>query len=132
MRRLAVVALALALVAACSSSPEIGSGWSRVTPGDFAAELAAPKPEAAPKQVIVDVREPELFAAGHIPGAINMPWPNVKQTAPVELNAADDIVIVCHGGPMGDALAEILVAKGFTRVRNIAGGMDDWTGPTER
>lgn len=73
MRRFALPALALTLFAACSASPDIGSGWSRVTPHDFAAELSAPKPAAAPKQVIVDVREPELFAAGHIPGAINMP-----------------------------------------------------------
>lgn len=129
--RLVAFSCALLLATACDRSPSADSKWSRIDGASFAAELAAPRPESAPPQVIVDVREPELFAAGHIPGAINMPWPGAKSRAPEELDPAHDIVLVCHGGPMGDELAEILEARGFTTVRNLGGGMDQWSGPTE-
>jgi rhodanese-related sulfurtransferase len=122
----------LVLVTACGRSPGADSTWSRISGASFAAELAVPRPDSARPQVIVDVREPELFAAGHIPGAINMPWPAAKSRAPQELDPTHDIVLVCHGGPMGDELAEILEARGFTFVRNLAGGMNAWSGPTER
>jgi rhodanese-related sulfurtransferase len=88
-----------------------------------------PRPADARPLTIVDVREPELFAEGHIPGAINRPWPGVKATAATELSKDHAIVLVCHGGPMGDELADILVAAGFTDVRNLEGGMRQWRGP---
>lgn len=112
---------------ACSPSPADDAGWSRVDAASFSTELSAP---ASTPLVIVDVREPELFAAGHIPGAINMPWPDAKTRAPVELNPASRVVLVCHGGPMGDELAGILAGKGFGDVRNLAGGMNGWRGAT--
>ena len=79
--------------------------------------------------MLVDVREPELFAAGHIPGAINLPWPGVKETAAAQLPRDHAIVMICHGGPMGDDVAGRLVAAGFTDVRNLEGGMRAWRGP---
>ncbi len=122
--------LAVIMLLACSAEPKSGAAtWTRVEAAAFTAELAAPRAADAPPQVIVDVREPELFAAGHIPGAINMPWPGAKSAAPATLDPASEIVLVCHGGPMGDELAGILEARGFRAVRNLAGGMNRWTGP---
>jgi rhodanese-related sulfurtransferase len=123
--------VALALLVACGKAPGPESTWTRIDGPTFTAELAAGRPADAPPMVIVDVREPELFAEGHIPGAINMPWPDAKTRAPVELDLAHDIVLVCHGGPMGDELAQILDERGFTKVRNLAGGMNRWNGPVE-
>lgn len=130
MPRVAALAL-LALLAACGKAPSPDATWTRIDGPTFTAELAAGRPAEAPPMTIVDVREPELFAAGHIPGAINMPWPDVKTRAPDELDPSHDIVLVCHGGPMGDELAEILDQRGFPKVRNIAGGMNRWPGPVE-
>lgn len=123
--------ISLLLLAACSRDPGPDTAWTKIDGPTFTAELAAGRPADAPPRVIVDVREPELFAKGHIPGAINIPWPDAKHRVPDELNPGDDIVLVCHSGPMGDELAEILDERGFTRVRNLAGGMDRWTGPLE-
>ena len=81
--------------------------------------------------VIVDVREPELFKAGHIPGAINIPYPDAKTRALEELKPDQNIVFVCHGGPMGAELAGILAAKGYKQVRNLTGGMRQWSGSLE-
>lgn len=124
----AMLLLATVALAACGRPPGPDAGYTWVTPADFAAEIAVPRPADARPLTIVDVREPELFAEGHIPGAINRPWPDVKATAAAELSKDHAIVLVCHGGPMGDELADILVAAGFTGVRNLEGGMRKWRG----
>jgi rhodanese-related sulfurtransferase len=78
--------------------------------------------------VIVDVREPELFAAGHIRGAINIPYDDAKPRIVKELLPTDRIVFVCHGGPMGDELGHLLAEQGYPAVYNLKGGMKKWKG----
>ena len=80
--------------------------------------------------VIVDVREPELFSAGHIKGAINIPYDDAKPRVLRELSRKDRIVFVCHGGPMGDELGRLLVKNGYPDVSNLKGGMKNWKGET--
>ena len=78
---------------------------------------------------IVDVREPELFTKGHIPGAINIPYDGAHSRVLKELSPKDRIVFVCHGGPMGDELGDLLIKNGYTSVYNLKGGMRNWSGP---
>lgn len=78
---------------------------------------------------IVDVREPELFAKGHIPGAINIPYDDAHSRVLKELSPKDRIVFVCHGGPMGDELGDLLIKNGYASVYNLKGGMRGWSGP---
>lgn len=78
--------------------------------------------------IIVDVREPNEFAAGHIRGAINIPYDDAKPRIVKELAPKDRIVFVCHGGPMGDELGKLLVKNGYPDVYNLAGGMKKWKG----
>jgi rhodanese-related sulfurtransferase len=78
--------------------------------------------------VIVDVREPELFSAGHIRGAINIPYDDAKPRVVKELARLDRIVFVCHGGPMGDELGKMLAKHGYPTVYNLKGGMKKWKG----
>ena len=82
--------------------------------------------------VIVDVREPELYKEGHIPGAINIPYDGAHERVLKELKPSDRIVFVCHGGPMGDELAGILVENGYLSVHNLKGGMRWWSGDLVR
>lgn len=82
--------------------------------------------------VVVDVREPWLFKRGHVPGSVNIPFDTARQRVLKELSPGDTIVFVCHGGPMGDELGELLVENGYTRVYNLTGGMRRWRGPVER
>ena len=80
---------------------------------------------------IVDVREKELYVAGHIQGAVNIPYKIAKERIQFLLKKSDGkIIFVCHGGPMGDKLAAILIGKGFKEVYNLKGGMKLWNGPT--
>ena len=81
---------------------------------------------------VVDVREPELFIKGHVPGAINIDYYDNAETSILKLSPKDRIVFICHGGPMGDELSEILTKNGYTNVYNVKGGMRKWNGPIEK
>lgn len=81
--------------------------------------------------VIVDVREPELYTQGHVPGAINIPYdddPQKQKEILKQLSPKDRIVFICHGGPMGDELGELLMKNGYKDVYNVKGGMRKWKG----
>ncbi len=84
------------------------------------------------KEVIVDVREPWRYNKAHIPGAINIPFDGAHERVAKELPKDSRIVFVCHGGPMGDELSEILLDNGFKDVYNLKGGMRKWKGELTR
>lgn len=75
--------------------------------------------------VIVDLREPNLYNKGHIPGAVLMPLADFdKQYTLLDKNKR--IILVCHTGPMGDASGQFLKTKGYEQVLNLDGGMRNW------
>lgn len=75
---------------------------------------------------IVDVREPEEFAAGHIPGAVNLPLGRIRFTANKELSPEDEIVLVCRSGRRSVTAARILKKMGYRKLYNLTGGMLMW------
>jgi rhodanese-related sulfurtransferase len=85
----------------------------------------------------VDVREPDEFAAGHLPGARSSPRGFLEVRADLEHYKRDPwfadrsrpIVVYCGGGHRSALAAWTLAQMGFTRVESIAEG---WTGWTER
>lgn len=79
--------------------------------------------------LLVDVREAEEFAAGHLRGAINLPYKTAKTKVLSVLSRRDRIVFVCHGGPMGHELGTLLAENNFPEVYNLIGGMKKWRGP---
>jgi rhodanese-related sulfurtransferase len=119
---LAAGACALALTGACGRRSTV---YAMLTPAQLQQQLAAHD-----SLVIVDVREPVEFAAHHIPGARLMPYQAARGRVLQELKPQDHVVFVCHEGPMGDELAQLLAAHGYPFVANLQGGMAAWTGPT--
>lgn len=97
-----------------------------------AQELAAMM--RADEAVVVDVREPHEFAAGHIPGAINIP---LSRFQPSKLPAAPGkkLVLNCQGGKRSAlALDRCGVAQGAVDT-HLAGGFGGWQAanlPVER
>ena len=74
--------------------------------------------------LLLDVREPEEWDAGHAPGASSVPMGQVREHAQ-ELPHDRRIVVVCRSGGRSAAVTESLLGWGFDAV-NLAGGMCAW------
>jgi rhodanese-related sulfurtransferase len=77
--------------------------------------------------VVVDLREPERFAGGHLRGAVNYPWKRgVFLSIYKSLPKNGEIFLVSEDGGFGLEALRILVNAGFTGARSIEGGMLNW------
>lgn len=76
-------------------------------------------------EYILDVRQPEEFEAGHIPGSILIPL-DVLETRLSELPRNEKIVVVCRSGNRSATGRDILINAGFETVTSMAGGMNEW------
>ena len=85
---------------------------------------------AADPPLLLDVREPEEFVGelGHIAGSLLVPLDALARRLPKLLGYHDrEIVVVCRAGARSCSAGAILRLAGFTRVKNLAGGMLQWT-----
>ena len=77
--------------------------------------------------LVVDVREPNEFAGGHVLGAKNLPLARLDSPGADLAKRKDRPVIVyCDGGERGTKAAAALKRQGFTRVVNLSGGISAW------
>ncbi len=83
------------------------------------AELLA-LPEQHERQ-IVDVREPDEFNLGAVPGAVNIPLGELRRRLE-ELNRGKELIVYCSVGLRSYLAARILVQHGFKQVRSLDGG----------
>ena len=80
--------------------------------------------------IILDVRRPDEFAAGHIPNAINVPNETIGTDEIPELPDKDQLVMVyCRSGRRSKEASEKLVKLGYTNIVEF-GGILDWDGET--
>jgi rhodanese-related sulfurtransferase len=84
--------------------------------------------ELGPKNLIIDLRTPELFSKGHIEGAVNKQFsdlPEYFQTGikPFEF---DKIILVCDDGQMSSYTTSLLRLMGYGNVYALRWGMSGW------
>ncbi|MGC5221073.1 rhodanese-like domain-containing protein [Micromonospora sp. DT81.3] len=72
---------------------------------------------------LIDVREPDEFAAGRVPGAVNLPMSQLGQRLHELPDGAFDVI--CKVGGRSARVAEALTARGYEAV-NVDGGTDAW------
>ena len=78
--------------------------------------------------IILDVRTKEEYAAGHIPGAINLPNEDIQDQKPEVLPDTDQIILIyCRSGHRAGLAAEKLAKLGYKKLYNF-GGVNTWTG----
>lgn len=74
---------------------------------------------------LVDVRELDEWDEGHIPGARHIPLGELPNRL-CELPSDTDLILVCRSGGRSAAATELLLRNGYSRARNLAGGMLAW------
>ena len=81
--------------------------------------------------IILDVRRPDEFAAGHIPNAINVPNESIGTDEIPELPDKNQLIMVyCRSGRRSKEASEKLVKRGYTNIVEF-GGILDWKGEIE-
>ena len=76
---------------------------------------------------VIDVREPDQYADGHLPESRNIPLDQLEARAG-ELDRLKDVplILVCQTGTRSIAASKQLAKLGFAKVNNLAGGIAGW------
>ncbi|HEV8141268.1 MAG TPA: rhodanese-like domain-containing protein [Methylomirabilota bacterium] len=99
---------------------------NEITPQDLKTRL-----DRNDRPVLVDVRDDWETKLCRLENALHIPMEELEFRAE-ELNQQDEIVVYCHHGVRSAAVADYLRRLGFTRVRNLAGGLDAWAATVDR
>jgi rhodanese-related sulfurtransferase len=83
-----------------------------------------PAAEVPADVVLVDVREPDEWAAGHAPGAQHIPLREVGDRYE-EIPRDRDVYLICRSGARSARAAQALAGAGWTAL-NVADGMHGW------
>ena len=77
--------------------------------------------------VVVDIRDPQAYASGHINGAVRLDNQNIHAfITGADLDAP--LVVVCYHGNSSQSAAAYLVSQGFSDVYSLDGGFELWRG----
>ena len=97
-------------------------GYGLINAADLAGFLAAQD------MVLLDVREPEEYEAGHMIGAFNVPIRTLSQNLDLLPDKTASIVVICKGGGRAMLAATSLEILGYENVKVLKGGFDAWAG----
>jgi rhodanese-related sulfurtransferase len=77
--------------------------------------------------LVVDVREPKEYEAGHIVGAVNIPYAQLeRRVGELTKHKSKPIAVVCRMGQNAGAAGALLRKHGFERIARLSGGMAEW------
>mgnify|MGYP003489136895 FL=1 len=74
---------------------------------------------------VLDVRSPEEYASGHVPGAINIPYDQIASRM-AEVPKDQDVVLYCKSGRRAGIAAEVLAGQGYERLQHLEGDIVAW------
>jgi rhodanese-related sulfurtransferase len=74
---------------------------------------------------VLDVRSPEEYASGHVPGAVNIPYDQIASRI-AEVPRDQDVVLYCKSGRRAGIAAEVLAGQGYTRLQHLEGDIVAW------
>jgi phage shock protein E len=119
----AFLALSSGIVAAADPAPAETNGITTMSQFDLLARMQRKDPDL----VVLDVRTPAEFAAGHVPGARNIPH-DLLQSSIDSLAGArhKQVVLYCRSGRRTLLAAEVLQKSGFKRLAHLEGDFLAW------
>ena len=126
IKRLLPFILSMMLLSSCSAPGGLANNYRQISM-DEAVELM--KKETG--YIILDVRRPDEYAEGHIPGAINVPNEDIGDSEISELPDKTQLILVyCRSGRRSTEASEKLVKLGYSNIVEF-GGILDWKGEIE-
>ena len=124
MKKLLPIILSALMFTGCAGTSNNQTNTYRQISMDEAVDMMAQESG----YVILDVRRPDEFAAGHIPNAINIANEAIGTDEIPELPDKDQLIMVyCRSGRRSKEAAEKLVKLGYTNIVEF-GGILDWKG----
>ena len=123
IKRLLPFVLSLMLLSSCGNAGSSSSGYRQISMDEAVKMMNNEK-----NYIILDVRRPDEYAKGHIPGAINIPNEEIGTAEIAELPDKSQLILVyCRSGRRSKEASEKLVKLGYTNIVEF-GGIIDWTG----
>src|SRR5215470_11275563 len=95
--------------------------------GVIAVEELKARMDAGERFRLIDVREPSEHSAAKIAGSELKPLGQILEWATELRDKGEEIVLHCHHGMRSDRACQYLAAQGFTNVKNLIGGIDEWS-----
>ena len=95
--------------------------------GTITVEQLKAKQDAGEKFRLIDVREPSEQRIAKIEGAEIKPLGQIMEWATELADKNQEIILHCHHGMRSDRACQYLSAQGFTNIKNLIGGIDDWS-----
>jgi rhodanese-related sulfurtransferase len=102
----------------------------QVAPADLQSRI-----QAGEQIVVIDVREPDEFAKGKIPGAFTIPRGVLEMQVDGRLPLESTVVLYCGAGARSALACKSLAEMGYDKVENLEGGWGAWVNsrlPVER
>ena len=123
MKKLIFLLLAVMMLTACGQDKENDQGAAYL---NITAEEAKQIMDSEEGYIILDVREQDEYDAGHIPGAILIPYTQIEEKANEMLPDKEQLLLIyCRSGRRSKIAAEALVKLGYTNIKEF-GGIIDW------
>ena len=124
MKKLIPILLSALMFTGCAGSSNHQTNTYRSITMDEAVTMMAQETG----YIILDVRRPDEFAAGHIPNAINVPNETIGTDEIPDLPNNDQLIMVyCRSGRRSKEASAKLVKLGYTNIVEF-GGILDWKG----
>ena len=125
--RLFLILFVVLFLTGCAVSTDKDVTYKQITISE-AVEMMASESD----YIILDVRRPDEFSAGHIPNAVNIPNESIGADEIDELPDKDRLILVyCRSGNRSKQASEKLVRLGYTNIVEF-GGILDWKGEIEK
>ena len=122
MKKLLPILLSALMFTGCAGTSNNQTNTYRQITMDEAVTMMAQEID----YIILDMRRPDEFAAGHIPNAINLPNESIGTDEIPELPDKDQLIMVyCRSGRRSKEASEKLVKLGYTNIVEF-GGILDW------
>ena len=102
-----------------------GFGVPSITTTQLAEKLAEGKP------ILIDVREPDEYAAGHVKGAVNIPLGTLSSKLGTFKPDAE-IYVICQSGHRSATAVKAMRRAGFQHAYSVKGGTSAWRGKLVR